>query len=418
MSMARSDPEAAPREHFVCIACGRTVPVGELPATCPACDGILDLVFADKTPAGGDRKGPESTGLWVWERWLPACAPENRVTLGEGQSPLLRCSRLGEALGQPDLWVKNDAAMPTGSFKDRAVALATSLAKNYRKPGVILSSSGNAGAAAAAYAARAGLPAVVLVPAAAPPGKLAQIRAAGARLVTVAGDTSDCCRLAKSAAARRGWVNLTTTYYNPVGVDACATIAYEIAALAPDVVLLPISSGPLLAGIMKGFERLQRLGIVAAAPRPVAVQPDACAPIVRALASGTAVAPWRHRPTIASALNDTLSGYERDGDYTIAWIRRHRGRAVAVGDDDILAAVRSLAAKEGIFVEPSAAAPVAAIAALKASGWLRPDERVVAVTTGHGLKDPQAAVGRDLPEPIAPGDERRLDAILAEPFPR
>lgn len=244
---------------------------------------------------------------------------------------------------------------------------------------------------AGAYAARAGLAAVVLAPASAPRSKLAQIMAAGARLVPLTGNTSDCCRLARSA-ARFGWVNVTTTYYNSVGVDAYATVAYEIAGVRPDVVLLPISSGPLLAGVMKGFERLKRLGLADRLPRPVAVQPSACAPTVRAFETGKLVAPRTRQPTAASALNDTLAGYERDGDYTFTWIRRHGGSAVAVSDDDILEAVRGVATREEIFVELSAAAPVAAIRQLVASGWLGPDERVVAVATGHGLKDISDAV--------------------------
>jgi threonine synthase len=248
-------------------------------------------------------------------------------------------------------------------------------------------------------------------PASAPRNKVAQIIVAGARLVTVNGNTSDCCGLAKTAAARFGWVNVITTYYNPFGVDAYATIAYEIAGVRPDVVLLPVSSGPLLAGVMKGFERLKRLGLAEKLPRPVVVQASACAPTVRAFEIGKLVAPWTHQPTIASALNDTLAGYERDGDYTIAWIRRHGGSAIAVSDDDTLAAVRSLATGEGIFVEPSAAVPVAAIKQLVASGRLGRDERVVAVTTGHGLKDVPDAVLPQMPQPIAP-DEGALATLL------
>ena len=407
-----TDRGAPPQgERFVCTVCGHGVPIREMPSTCPACDGILDLVFEDKEGNRGLADDVESLGIWIWRNWLPACAPENRVTLGEGRTPLLRCQRLGEELGLSSLWVKCDSIMPSGSFKDRALALTASLARNYGKAGIVLSSSGNAGASAAAYAARAGLAALVLAPARAPRSKLAQIMVAGARLVPVNGTTSDCCRLARTAAARFGWVNVTTTYYNPVGVDGYATVAYEIAGVRPDVVLLPISSGPLLAGVMKGFERLERLGLVDKVPRPVAVQPSACAPTVRAFATGKPVAPWKHQPTIASALNDTLDGYERDGDYTIAWIRRHGGTAVAVSDDEIVDGVRSLATSEGIFVEPSAAAPIAAIRGLLASGWLGRQERIVAVTTGHGLKDVPAAALPAMPEPIAP-DERALAKLL------
>lgn len=138
-------------EHLVCTVCRHGVPIAYMPSTCPLCDGILDLVFEERPdePPGS----PETPGLWRWQKWLPNCAAENRVTLGEGLSPFLHCPRLGEELGLASLWVKNDALLPSGSFKDRAIALATSLAKHHGKRGIVLSSSGNAGASAAAYAA-------------------------------------------------------------------------------------------------------------------------------------------------------------------------------------------------------------------------------------------------------------------------
>jgi threonine synthase len=401
-------------ESMACIACGQRVPIAEVPSTCPRCDGILDLCLSDPAadaPVEGAPHDGESTGIWRWARWLPRCAPENRVTLGEGGSPLLRCDRLAARRGLAALLVKNDALMPTGSFKDRAVVLAVALARQYGRPGIVLSSSGNAGASAAAYAARAGLPAAVLVPETAPRAKLAQILVHGARLVTVQGATSDCCRLARFVAARFGWVNATTTYYNPYGVDGYATIAYELEAARPDVLLLPISSGPLLAGVMKGFERLRALGRIARLPRPVAVQSAGCAPIVRALQAGRPVEAWRHQYTVASALNDTLEGYERDGDYTLDWIRRSGGTAVAVTDEQAVAAIGELARTEGIFVEPSAAVPIAALDALLATGWLTPEERVIAVATGHGLKDVPAVALPEMPAAIPPDTDALARAL-------
>ncbi|MGH7119713.1 MAG: threonine synthase [Acetobacteraceae bacterium] len=399
----------ANEERLVCTECGQHAAIRDMPSTCPRCDGILDARFPDKPETVSDEAG--NPGIWHWRRFLPDCAPVYRVTLGEGRTPLLTCARLGAELGLETFWVKNDAIMPTSSFKDRAIAVAISLARQYGKRGVVLSSSGNAGASAAAYAARAGLPAVVLVPATAPRSKLTQILVHGARLVTVQGETSDCCRLAAVAARRFGWVNLTTTYCNPYGVDGYATIAYEIAAMRPEVLLLPISCGPLLAGVMKGFTRMQALGLIEHVPRPVAVQPAGCAPIVRAFTSGARVTAWTPEHTIASALNDTLAGYERDGDYTLAWLRRCGGTAVAVSDEAVVRAVCALAEREGLFVEPSAAVPVAAISNLVASGWLDRSQRVVAVATGHGLKDVPAAAIPDLPAPIEP-TEAALSIVL------
>lgn len=227
----------APRpDRLICTACAREAAIATVPSTCPVCDGILELLI-------GEQPQPMGEGLWRWHDHLPLVAPAHRVSLGEAGTPLLPAPRLGRELGLADLWIKNELLQPTGSFKDRALALATSLAVEYGRLGVVLSSSGNAGAAAAAYAARAGLRAIVLVPAAAVPAKLKQIRITGAQLVTV---------------------NVTTTFYCPYGVDAYATIAYELAAIEPDIVLLPVSSGPILAGVMKGFQRLFDQGASAA----------------------------------------------------------------------------------------------------------------------------------------------------------
>lgn len=385
-----------PGDHLVCTACAAVAPIAAVPSTCPACGGILDLRVQRRGDAGRD---PDPRSLWHWADRLPHCRPENRITLGEAGSPLLPARRLGAHAGLRDLWIKTDSVMPTGSFKDRALALAISLACEHGRSGLVLSSSGNAGASGAAYAARAGREVVVLVPGNAPEAKLRQIAVAGARLVTVDGPTSACCRLADMLARRLGWVNLTTTFHNPYGVDAYATIAHELAALQPDVLLLPISSGPLLVGMMKGFEALHAEGTLARMPRPIAVQAAACAPIARAFDRGGPVRPWSHRHTVASALNDTLTGYERDGDWTLERVRRHGGAAVAVEDAAILAAVRAAASLEGIVLEPSAAVPLAAIGALLQAGHIAPDERVVAVATGHGLKD-LSHVRSDLGAPI------------------
>jgi threonine synthase len=179
----------APRpDRLICTACAREAAIATVPSTCPVCDGILELLI-------GEQPQPMGEGLWRWHDHLPLVAPAHRVSLGEAGTPLLPAPRLGRELGLADLWIKNESLQPTGSFKDRALALATSLAVEYGRLGVVLSSSGNAGAAAAAYAARAGLRAIVLVPAAAVPAKLKQIRITGAQLVTIDGATHDCCRL-------------------------------------------------------------------------------------------------------------------------------------------------------------------------------------------------------------------------------
>lgn len=391
-------------DQMICISCGAQHPIATVPSTCTKCEGILDLVLGTTESVAEDTN---AQGIWRWAAQLPNCHPQNRISLGEGESPLLAVRRLGAAFGLDDLWVKNDAIMPSGSFKDRAIALATSLACEYSREGLILASSGNAGASGAAYAARAGKRLLVLVPKTAPGAKLRQIAAAGAKLVTIDGAVSDCVQLADQVAKNQGWVNLTTTFHNPYGVDAYATISYEIAAHRPDVVVLPIASGPLLVGMMKGFTRLHEQGQIRRIPRPIAVQSAACAPIVRAYRDGTDINYWAKQHTIASAINDTLDGYERDGTYTLELIKRHGGVAVAVDDETLIAGLNSAAQLEGLVFEPSAAITIAALPALRTQGLIAAGERIVVVATGHGLKD-LSYVDIDLESAITPN----LDTIL------
>ena len=374
---------AADLETLRCTSCGWTTSISSMPSTCARCDGILDVLY----PQARGKRGTGETGIWLWSEFLPHCAPGHRVSLGEANSPLLKCDRLAERLGLSSLWIKNDSIMPTGSFKDRAMALTVSLALEYEQDGLVLSSSGNAGASAAAYAARAGLAVKVLVPAHTPEAKLRQIAICGAELITVDGNTSDTCRMVQRLARENRLTNVTTTFHNPYGVEAYATIAYETAGIEADVVLLPIASGPLLAGMMKGYGRMKAEGLIARVPRPIAVQARNCAPIVRAFDENGSVDAWTHQPSIASALNDTLAGYERDGDYTLDWIRAFDGCAVAVDENTIADAARKLATTEGLVVEPSAAVTVGAVRTLLERGQIAPDENVLLVTTGHGLKD-------------------------------
>ena len=396
--MKKDRQNAVIQDKMVCISCGAQHPISGVPSTCTKCGGILDLV---RGSTGPQAQGTNGQGIWRWARQLPKCQPKNRISLGEGGTPLLAVKRLGAAFGLEDLWVKNDAIMPSGSFKDRAIALATSLACEYGREGLVLASSGNAGASGAAYAARAGKQLLVLVPKTAPGAKLRQIAAAGAKLVTIDGAVSDCVQLADQLAKNQGWVNLTTTFHNPYGVDAYATIAYEIANNRPDVVVLPIASGPLLVGMMKGFMQLHGQDQIQRVPRPIAVQSMACAPIVRAYRDGTSVSHWPKQHTIASAINDTLDGYERDGTYTLEWIKRHGGVAIAVNDEELLAGLRSAAQLEGLVFEPSAATTIAALPALLKQGLIAAGERIVVVATGHGLKD-LSHVDIDSDKAIAP----------------
>lgn len=345
-----------------CVDCSKVHALALL-YRCEACGGILEAVGDDGTP---------------------------RVSLGETVTPLLRASRIEASLPgfSGEIWLKDETRNPSGSFKDRLVAsaLGRALALGVRK--VVCASSGNAGAATAAYAARAGVPAVIIVPAHTPLGKVTQIAAHGAILLLVEGHYSRSYDLALALAERHGFANLTTTFINPYAVAGLTAAGTELVAQlggAPSHVLVPTGSGPLVKGIWQGMVE------AGATTRLIAVQAEGCAPIVQAFEQGLEeVRAWGTPQTIASGISDPLIGYERDGSYTLKLVRRSGGRAIAVSDDELRAAMQLLARAEGIYAEPTGASPIAALPRLWADGHLPPDARIVCMVTGHGFKDGKA----------------------------
>ncbi|MDP9365167.1 MAG: threonine synthase [Chloroflexota bacterium] len=404
--------------HLACLTCSWRGAFANRYA-CAACGGPLTVAY----PPGDRRRdwvGPEP-GLWRYHRLLPVPLDAQPVTLGEGATPLLPALHLA----REGLLLKNETVNPTASFKDRPVAVATTVARVLGLAGLICASTGNTAVAVGAYAARARLPAVCVVPDAAPPAKLAQIAAVGARIVRVRGTYSDAYTLAQAGAERSGWANLTSTYVNPSMLEGDKTVGYELfeqlGGRAPDWVLVPVGAGPLLAGIDKAFEELWALGLLpGGGPRMVAVQAAGCAPIVRAFEAGSAeVAAWEPGvATTASSIADPLRGYAADGTRTLAVVRRSGGTAVAVSDAEIHDGMLRLAASEGLFVEPGAAAVVAAHRKLEAAGAIRPRDVVVLLLTGHGLKDPQAlrlvatTEGIEEEPVLEPGDVAALAGFL------
>lgn len=377
-----------------CTACGTEYGLGRI-YRCESCNSPLDIRYdygkisrGAFDPAGGSR----AEGMWTHRELLPV-APEYIVSLGEGRTPLLRCPRLGERLGLASLWVKDETRQPTGSFKDRPLSVAVSKAKELGAKTVVTASSGNAAAAMSAYAARAGLRAVVLVAADTPPGKLLQMCAAGARVVRVTGSVSNSIGMAKAATKTFNWYNVTTTFENPYSVEGNKTVAYEIAAelgwRAPDWIVVPTGSGPLPAGIWKGFGEMQQFGLVVALPKMVVAQAAGCAPIADAFRSGgDIVTPWPAPQTVASGINDPLVGYSEDGTYTLKIVRMSGGAAVAVSDEEILRVTRLMVGTEGLYAEPTAGTAAACAVELLRRGTIGPDDEVVVVSTGHGLKQP------------------------------
>ncbi|CAH1674392.1 Threonine synthase [Hyphomicrobiales bacterium] len=343
-----------------CVECREPFPL-RLQYECTHCGGILETVGHDGVPA---------------------------FAFGEGQTPLLRARRIEALLPgfTGEIWLKDETRNPSGSFKDRLIAAGLGRALAMGMKGVVCASSGNAGAATAVYAARAGLPAIIIVPAHTPLGKVTQIAAHGAILLLVEGHYSRSYALAKALAEEHGFANLTTTFINPYAVAGLTPVGTEIlaqlAGRVPSHVLIPTGSGPLVKGVAQGFAE------AGVASRLVAVQAEGCAPIVRAFEDGAPhVIAWGQPDTIASGISDPLIGYERDGTYTLRLVRESGGLAVSVSDDELRTAMQMLAQREGIFAEPTGASPIAALFKLAESGALAAGSSVVCLITGHGFKD-------------------------------
>jgi threonine synthase len=350
---------------------------------------------------------------------LPLDTDSQLISLGEGGTPLISATRLSEDMHDIEVLLKNETVNPTGSFKDRALAVMTTRACDEGYGRVISSSSGNAGISSAAYAARAGVEAMVVAPESTRQTKLAQLTVHGARVVRVRGSTSDTYELAKAAAETGKWANLTTTFLSPLASAGFKTIGYELAdqqldGHAPDWVIAPISAGPILVAVATAFREYRAAGRVDRVPRMVCAQAAGCAPIARAFEEGAEnVTAWSDPPdTIATAIADPLRGYEDDGTLTLRVVRETEGVALTVTDDAIRKAIRRLAELEGVFAEPSGAVPLAALAILRDAGAIRAGSRVACLITGHGLKDPMAA-DQDVDAPLIEPDAEQLFKALA-----
>jgi threonine synthase len=403
--------------HLQCVNCGEKVDLG-LRYRCQRCDFPLEVVYDPPQP-GDPLEVAGRGGVWRFEPLLPPVPPGDQVSLGEGNTPLLRSERLGPSLGLPGLYLKNEGLNPTGSFKDRPNCIGVSVARSLHVPTVVMSSTGNAGASMAAYAARAGIRALVFVTDRTPPAKLTQMAIHGAEMVVVKGTLSDAYWLAFRAARKWKWMDLTSTFLCPYTTEGDKTVAYELyqqLGSVPSYVVVPVSVGPLLIGIYKGFSELKAMGLVDRLPHLVAAQAAACGPIARAFAAGDEVVrPWDSAvQTVAGGIADPLHGYESDGTYTLRLVRQSDGFALAASEDEILGATRQLASQEGIFSEPTGAVAVAVLRQLVQQRRLSPDETVVCLVTGHGLKQTRAFEGDvRLPEAIEPTLEA-LEGLLAQ----
>lgn len=387
--------------HLDCSRTGERVDADVVQGLSPAGAPLLaryDLDGVREAVTPKEIAGREPT-LWRYHEVLPVRAPEHVVSLGEGMTPLLRLPRYGRELGLSRLWMKDEGLVPTGTFKARGAAVGVSRAAELGVGGIAMPTNGNAGAAWALYAARAGVTSLIAMPDDAPAITMRECVAAGAELYRVDGLIGDAGKLIAAAVARRDGVQDVSTLKEPYRIEGKKTMGYEIAEQfgwrLPDVILYPTGGGVGIIGIYKALLEMRELGWVSGAlPRLVAVQATGCAPIVSAFERGARESePFPGARTVAfgitvpKALGDFLV---LDAVYATG------GTAVAVTDEELLAAQRELTEREGTFVCPEGGACFAALRHLRESGWLGGDEDVVVLNTGAGIKYPET-VPLDVP---------------------
>lgn len=327
-------------------------------------------------------------GMWRWRELLPVDDPAAIVTLGEGDTPLLRLANLAAAYEIPDLLLKDEALNPTGTFKARGMAAAVTRAVELGVREFVIPTAGNAGGSLAFYARRASSRAHVYMPADTPAPIQAEVKMSGADLHLVDGLISDAARLAAAAAAEHGWFDVST-FKEPYRVEGKKIMGYEIAESLgwelPDVIIYPTGGGTGLVGMWKAFDELQALGWIGSRrPRMVSVQSDGCAPVVRAFQTNAErVEFWQNATTIAAGLRVPSVFADR---LVLRCLRQSHGTAVSVSDAEIIDAQKELARCEGIWAAPEGAAPLAALKQLLKIGWCKNSEKIVLFNTGSGLK--------------------------------
>ncbi len=345
----------------------------------------LEAVRPDFQPSDLLARRPD---LWRYEEVLPVRNRAFQVSLGEGWTPLIDAPRLASRMGVGRVWVKDEGQNPTGSFKDRGLCMAVSRAKELGATELALPSAGNAGGAASAYGAAAGLPVHVVVPMDTPAPILAEMRALGADLQLLDGLITDCGKVVKEGVEEHGWFDLSTLK-EPYRVEGKKTMGYEIfeqlGGRLPDGIVYPTGGGTGLIGMWKAFDEMERLGWIGSErPKMFSVQAEGCAPMVRAWESGATEAEmWQDASTYAAGLR--VPGAV--GDFLILGaVRESGGAAVAIPDQDMADWVGFLGRDTGIFAAPEGGAVAAAVPALLAMGALGADDEVVLFNTGSGLK--------------------------------
>ena len=392
-------------EYLRCSRCGRRYSLDEKPVMCVNDDlGRLDIFYDYEKIKENMRRSDlvkRIFNMWRYYEFLPLPDQRYRVTLGEGGTPLIKAMRLGEKLGLKNLYLKDETRNPTGSFKDRGMSVSVSMASYFGFKHIVTASSGNAAAALAAYAARAGLETIAFVPHFAAEGKIAQLLVYGAKVFRVRwSEARDPTVEMMIKVVREYGFYPSPSFgpFNPYQIEGSKTISYEIVEqlgwIVPDHVFIPTGAASLLTGVYRGFVDWNMIDWINGYPRLVAVQPEGNYPFVRAWMKRKPpkpeeIEPWEKPPeTIATGLEDT---FPWDGDYGLKALYDTNGYGVVVSDNAILEAIKLLARYEGVYAEPSGAAGLAGLIKALDEGYVDRSDTVVVLVTGHGLKDPGVA---------------------------
>jgi threonine synthase len=377
--------------HLECAACGLRHEARRLLNLCMECGKPLlvryNLKQAAATLTKESLKG-RAPDLWRYREVLPVEHDENVINLGEGFTPLVRASRLGAQLGLSDLYIKDEGQNPTQSFKARGMAAAVSMARELGAKKLAVPSAGNAAGALAAYAARAGLEAYIFMPRDTPRANVIECEQTGAHVTLMDGLITDCGAEVGRRKEAEGWFDVSTLK-EPYRIEGKKTMGYELAEQfdwdLPDVIIYPTGGGTGLIGMWKAFDEMEQMGWIGPKrPRMVTVQASGCAPIVTAFNEGKRFADeFPNAHTTASGLRVPKA----IGDFLIIdALRASGGTAVAVTDEELIAATKEIGAAEGIFCAPEGAACLPALKKLLADGLVKPQERVVLFNTGSGVK--------------------------------
>lgn len=393
---------------YSCSVCGAEYGPDEVTYTCPMDGGNLDVILdyaaIAKSTTAGQIMASREESIWRYLPLLPVMEPGHKGTplWAVGWTPMFRPDRLAKKLGLQNLWLKDDGRNPTASLKDRASAVVVARAEEIGVKIIITASTGNAGAALAGMAAAAQMPALILAPKNAPQGKVAQLLMFGAKVILVNGTYDDAFDLSLMAADTFGWY-CRNTGYNPFTAEGKKTAAFEICEQfskatgkvsdvkwgVPDAVFVSVGDGNIISGLHKGMKDLHELGWIDRMPRIFGVQSQGSSAIYNAFSAGTDEIKPVHATTIADSISVDLP---RDGLRALRAATQTGGAYIQVSDDDILAAMRTLGRDAAVFAEPAGATPYAGLVKAVEQGLVRPDEQILMLITGNGLKDIKGAL--------------------------